>query len=112
MGIVSRLWWLPLMAVGLLGDRGSRRRWFCVPGLVALTAVISTTSKFVVRRPRPIIGVGPRPTGRLGVASSFPSTHAACGFVIASWMRRSRRRNWLHLLAAAIGDQRVRKRAH
>jgi membrane-associated phospholipid phosphatase len=111
-GVVSRLWWLPLTATGLLGDRGSRGRWFCVPGLVALTAAVSTTGKSMIRRPRPSIGYGAPPIGRLGVASSFPSTHAACGFVIAGWMRRSRRRKWLHLLAAAVGYTRVSRRAH
>lgn len=108
----SRLWWLPLMATGLLGDRGSRGRWLCVPGLIAFTAFISTTGKVTTRRSRPSVGYGAPPIGRLGLASSFPSTHAACGFAIAGWMWRSRQRNWLHLLAATVGYARVRRRAH
>ena len=110
--IASRLWWLPLTATGLLRDRGSRGRWLCVPGLVALTAVISTTGKLTIRRPRPSVGYGSPPIGRLGLASSFPSTHAACTFAIAGWMWRSHRRTWLHLLAVTVGYSRVRSRAH
>lgn len=111
-GIASRLWWLPLTATGLLRDRGSRGRWLCVPGLVALTAVISTTGKLTIRRPRPSAGHGATPVGRLGLASSFPSTHAACAFAIARWMASSRQRNWLHLFAVTVGYARVRRRAH
>lgn len=110
--LASRLWWLPLTATGLLGDRGSRGRWLCVPGLVAFTALVSTSGKATIRRPRPSIGHGTPSIGRLGLASSFPSTHAACGFAIAGWLWRSRRRNWLHLLAATVGYARVRRRAH
>jgi membrane-associated phospholipid phosphatase len=110
--LASRLWWLPLMATGLLGDRDSRGRWLCVPGLVAFTAFVSTSGKVTIRRPRPSLGDGSRPIGRLGLASSFPSTHAACGFAIAGWLWRSRQRNWLHLLAATVGYARVRGRAH
>jgi membrane-associated phospholipid phosphatase len=111
-GVSSRLWWLPLTAVGLLKDRGSRLRWLCVPGLVAVTAFVSTTAKLTIRRPRPHLGHGSPPTGRLGLASSFPSTHAACAFAIAGWMCRSRQRNSLHLLAATVGLVRVRRRVH
>jgi membrane-associated phospholipid phosphatase len=111
-GVASRLWWLPLTVTGLLGDRGSRGRWLCVPGLVALTTLISTTGKLTTRRPRPRLGYGSPPIGRLGLESSFPSTHAACAFAIAAWMRRSSRRNWLHLLAAAVGYARVHRRVH
>lgn len=110
--MASRLWWLPITATGLLRDRGSRMRWLCVPGLVALTTVVSTTGKLTIRRPRPCVGAGSRPIGRLGMASSFPSTHAACAFAIASWMSSSRQRNLLHLLAATVGYARVRRRAH
>lgn len=110
--LASRLWWLPLTATGLLGDRGSRGRWLCVPGLVAFTAFVSATGKVTIRRPRPSVGRGSPPIGRLGLASAFPSTHAACGFAIAGWMWRSRRRVWLHLIAATVGYARVRRRAH
>ena len=71
-----------------------------------------TTGKLITRRPRPSIRRGSPPIGRLGLASSFPSTHAACAFVIASWMSRSRQRSWLHLLAATVGYVRVHRRAH
>lgn len=111
-GVSSRLWWLPLTAVGLLKDRGSRLRWLCVPGLVAVTASVSTTAKFTIRRPRPHLDYGSPPTGRLGLASSFPSTHTACAFAIAGWMCRSRQRNSLHLLAVTVGLIRVRRRVH
>lgn len=112
-GIASRLWWwLPLTVTGLLKDRGSRGHWLCVPGLVVLTACISTTGKLTIRRPRPRLGNGAPQIGRFGLASSFPSTHAACTFAIAGWMWRSRQRNRLHLLAATVGYARVRSRAH
>jgi membrane-associated phospholipid phosphatase len=114
MDATSPLWWLPLTAAGVLIDRGSRARWLCAPGLLALAASVSTTGKLATRRPRPGrgLGRGSPPIGRLGMASSFPSTHAACAFAIAGWMRRSRHRSWLHLLAAAVGYMRVRRRAH
>jgi membrane-associated phospholipid phosphatase len=114
MDATSPLWWLPLAAAGVLTDRGSRARWLCAPGPLALAASVSTTGKLATRRPRPVRehGCVSQPIGRLGVASSFPSTHAACAFAIAGWMRRSRHRGWLHLLAATVGYMRVRRRAH
>jgi membrane-associated phospholipid phosphatase len=112
MDAASPLWWLPLTVTGVLADRGSRARWLCVPGLIALAASVSTTGKLATRRPRPSRGRGSPPIGRLGLASSFPSTHAACAFAVAGWMRRSRHRGWLHLLAATVGYMRVRRRAH
>ncbi len=108
----SPLWWLPLAAAGVLTDRGSRARWLCAPGLLALAASVSTTGKLATRRPRPSRERDSQPIGRRGLASSFPSTHAACAFAIAGWMRRSRHRGWLHLLAATVGYMRVRRRAH
>lgn len=110
--MASRFWWFPLVVVGSLRDRGWRIRWLCVPGLVALTALISTTGKLTIRRPRPRLDQSPRPIGRLGLASSFPSTHTACAFAMAGWMRRSPRSNWLYLLAATVGYARVYRRAH
>jgi hypothetical protein len=101
-----------MTATGVLRDRGSRVRWLCVPGIVGLTAIISTTGKLTTGRPRPSYGRGSSSIGRLGVASSFPSTHAACAFAIAGWMSRSRQRYWLHLFAAIVGYGRVRRRAH
>jgi membrane-associated phospholipid phosphatase len=112
LGIASRFWWLPLVVAGLLRDRGWRIRWLCVPVLVALTALISTAGKLTIRRPRPRLDHSSRPIGRLGLASSFPSTHTACAFAMAGWMRRSPRCNWLHLLAATVGYVRVYRRAH
>lgn len=111
LGVVSRLWWLPLTATGLLADRGSRRRWFFVPGIVLLTATASTAGKLVIRRPRPGAHSRIAPIGRLS-AASFPSTHSACAFAIAGWMRCSRQRVWLHLLAASLGYSRVSGRVH
>jgi membrane-associated phospholipid phosphatase len=111
-GAASRLWWLPLTAMGTLTDRGSRLRWLCAPAVVALTAIVSSTGKLAIRRPRPEVGDGSRPVGRLGLSSSFPSTHAACAFAIASWMSRSRRGGLLHVLAVAVAYVRVRRRAH
>jgi membrane-associated phospholipid phosphatase len=112
LGVASPLWWLPLTVAGVLTDRGSRGRWLCAPGLLALAASLSTTGKLATRRPRPSGGRGASPIGRLGLASSFPSTHTTCAFAIAGWMRRSRHRGWLHLLAAAVGYARVRRRVH
>jgi hypothetical protein len=111
---ISRFWWLPVVAAGLLKDRGSRGRWLCVPVLVAVAAAISTVGKVTTRRPRPRRrpSNAPPPIGRLGVASSFPSTHAACAFAIAAWMRPARPSGWLHLMAMMIGYTRVRGRAH
>jgi membrane-associated phospholipid phosphatase len=110
-GVVSRLWWLPLTATGLLTDRGSRGRWFFSPGIVVLTALASTAGKLVIRRPRPGAHSRVAPIGRSS-AASFPSTHSACAFAIAAWMQRSRQCVWLHLLAAGLGYSRVRGRVH
>jgi membrane-associated phospholipid phosphatase len=112
LGTASRFWWLPLVVVGSLRDRGWRIRWLCVPGLVAGTALISTAGKLTIRRPRPSRTHHPRPIERSGLASSFPSTHTACAFVMAGWMRRSPRSDWLNLLAATVGYARVYRRAH
>lgn len=110
LGVASRMWWLPLTATGLLADRGSRRRWSFAPAIVALSGLASTTGKLLIRRPRP--GAHSRvPIGRLR-AASFPSTHAACAFAIAGWMRHSHRRAWLHFIAVILGYSRVRGRVH
>ncbi len=109
---ISPLWWLPVTAAGVLTDRGSRGRWLCAPALLWLAACVSMTGKLVTRRPRPSADDNSPPIGRLGLASSFPSTHATCAFAIAGWMRHSRHHGWLHLLAGAVGYARVRRRAH
>lgn len=106
-----RLWWAPVVVVGLLVDRGSRTRWLLTPGVVALAASASTVCKFVIRRPRPRASARFAPPGRL-CAAGFPSTHTACAFAIAGWQRGSRQRRWLHLIAIGIGYSRVRRRAH
>lgn len=111
-GTVSRLWWIPLIVAGLLGDRGARVRWLFLPGLVGVTAALSTAGKLTVRRPRPRTRHGSPQAGRMGVASSFPSTHTACAFAIAGWVSRSRPRNLPYLLAAGVGCARVHRRAH
>jgi hypothetical protein len=111
-GTASRLWWVPLTLVGLLGDRSARMRWLFVPAVVGVTAALSTTAKLTVRRPRPHTQHRSPHAARTGLASSFPSTHTACAFAIASWMSRSRPRNWPYLLAAGVGYTRVHKQAH
>lgn len=105
------MWWLPLVPVGFLTDRSSRWRWLLMPGVVILTALTSSLGKLVIRRPRPGSASRVVPWGRLG-AAGFPSTHSACAFAIASWLRASRHGRWLHAVAVFIGCSRVRCRAH
>ena|GEM_PF-5059653 len=107
----ARLWWLPLVPVGFFADRGCRRRWLAMPGVVILTALTSSLGKLMFRRPRPGSSYRVVPWGRLA-AAGFPSTHSACAFAVAGWLRTSRRRHWLHTLAVLIGISRVRCRAH
>lgn len=105
------MWWLPLVPIGFLTDRSSRWRWLLMPGIVVSTALTSSIGKLVIRRPRPDSSYRAVPWGRLG-AASFPSTHSACAFAIAGWLRNSRHGRWLHGLAVLIGCLRVRCRAH
>jgi membrane-associated phospholipid phosphatase len=105
------MWWLPLVPLGVLTERGSRGRWLLVPGVVTVTAVASSVVKLVVRRPRPGAPRVRAPLGRLD-AAGFPSTHSACAFAIAAWLRRSRQGPKLHLVAVLIGCSRVCRRAH
>ena len=107
----ARLWWLPLVPAGLLTDRGSRRRWLSMPGVVILAALTSSLGKLVIRRPRPGATCRVVPWGRLS-PSGFPSTHSACAFAIAGWLRGSRHGRWLHAVAVLIGCSRVRCQAH
>jgi membrane-associated phospholipid phosphatase len=107
----TRLWWVPVVLIGLLIDRGSRVRWLLTPGIAVLAASLSTAGKLMIRRPRPDASMRVAPPGRLG-AAGFPSTHATCAFAIAGWQRRSRHRRWLHLVAICIGYLRVHRRAH
>lgn len=109
--MVARAWWLPLAPIGFLADRGSRYRWLLMPGIVILTALISSIGKLAIRRPRPGSADRLAPWGRLG-AAGFPSTHSACAFAIAGWLRASRHGRWLHAVATLIGYSRVRYRAH
>jgi membrane-associated phospholipid phosphatase len=109
--MAGRMWWLPLVPVGFLTDRSSRWRWLLMPGIVIFTALTSSIGKLVIRRPRPDSSYRAVPLGRLG-AASFPSTHSACAFAIAGWLRASRHGRWLHGLAVFIGCSRVRCRAH
>lgn len=109
--MAGRLWWSPLVVIGLAVDRGLRIRWLFTPAIVVLTACASTVAKLVIRRPRPGSGARVAPLGRLG-AAAFPSTHTACAFAIASWLRGSRQGRWLHLVAIGIGYLRVCRRAH
>lgn len=107
----TRLWWVPVVLIGLLIDRGSRVRWLLTPGIAVVAASASTAGKLMIRRPRPDASTRVAPPGRLG-AAGFPSTHATCAFAIAGWQRRSRHRRWLHLAAIGIGYLRVHRRAH
>jgi membrane-associated phospholipid phosphatase len=111
-GPASRLWWIPLTVAGLLSDRGARGRWLFVPGIVGATAALSTAGKLTVRRPRPQTRHGSPQAGRMAMTSSFPSTHTACAFAIASWVSRSRPRTLPYLLAVGVGYARVHRRAH
>jgi membrane-associated phospholipid phosphatase len=109
--LAGRVWWLPLTVVGVVADRGSRWRWFFTPGVVAVSALVSSAGKLAIRRPRPRSDRPHAPLGRLG-AASFPSTHSACAFAVAAWLRGSRQGPALHLIAFLIGWSRVRCRAH
>lgn len=111
MRMAGRLWWLPLVPLGFLTDRGSRRRWLLMPSIVILTALTSSAAKLMIRRPRPGSAHHLAPRGRLS-AAGFPSTHSACAFAIAGWLRASRHRRRLHATALLIGFSRVRCRAH
>jgi membrane-associated phospholipid phosphatase len=107
----SRLWWLPLAPLGFIADRGSRARWLLMPAVVILTALTSSLGKLAIRRPRPGSSDRVVPRGRLG-AAGFPSTHSACAFAVAGWLRASRHGRRLHAVAILIGYSRVRCRAH
>lgn len=109
--MAARVWWTPVVLIGVLVDRGSRWRWLLTPGVVVLAASASTAGKLVIRRPRPGASIRVAPLGQLG-AAGFPSTHTACAFAIAGWHRGSRQGRWLHLVAIGIGYLRVRRRAH
>jgi membrane-associated phospholipid phosphatase len=109
--LAARTWWLPLVPIGFFSDRGSRWRWLLMPGVVALVALASSACKLAIRRPRPGSGYRVAPWGCLS-AAGFPSTHSACAFAVASWLRASRQRWWLHAIAVSIGFSRVRRRAH
>lgn len=105
------MWWLPLVPIGFLTDRSSRWRWLLMPGIVTFTALTSSAAKLVIRRPRPGSARHFSPWGRLG-AAAFPSTHSACAFAIAGWLRGSRHGRRLHGVAVLIGYSRVRCQAH
>lgn len=105
------MWWLPLIPLGLLTDRGSRGRWLLTPAVVTSTAAVASAGKLAIRRPRPGSPYRVAPWGRLGVAG-FPSTHAACAFAIAGWLKSSRHVRALHALAVLVAYSRVRCGAH
>jgi hypothetical protein len=107
----GRMWWLPLIPLGFLTDRSLRWRWLLMPAIVIVTALTSSVAKLVIRRPRPGSAHHRAPLGHLG-AASFPSTHSACAFAIAGWLRASRHGRGLHAVALLIGYVRVRCRAH
>jgi hypothetical protein len=86
-------------------------RWLLMPAVVILAALTSSLGKLAIRRPRPDFSYRVLPWGRLG-AAAFPSTHSACAFAIAGWLRASRHGRWLHVVAVLIGCSRVRCRAH
>ena len=105
------MWWLLLVPLGLLTDRGFRLRWLLMPAIVILTAIAASLSKLAVRRPRPGSGYRIAPLGRLR-AAGFPSTHTACAFAVAGWMRSSPHSRRLHGIAVLIGYWRVHCHAH
>jgi membrane-associated phospholipid phosphatase len=107
----ARLWWLPLAALGFITDRGSRRRWLLMPAVVVFAALASTIGKLAIRRPRPGSCDRVLPWGHL-TGAGFPSTHSACAFAIAGWLRASRHGRSLHAVAVLVGYSRVRCRAH
>lgn len=109
--MAARMWWLPVVPIGFFTDRGLRPRWLLMPGVVILTAVTSSVGKLAIRRPRPGSAYRVLPWGHLS-AAGFPSTHSACAFAIAGWLRASRHGRWLHAVAVLIGYSRVRCRAH
>lgn len=109
--MAARLWWLPIVPIGFLTDRGLRPRWLLMPGVVIVTVLTSSVCKLAVRRPRPGSAYRVLPWGHLS-AAGFPSTHSACAFAIAGWLRASRHGRWLHAVAILIGYSRVRCRAH
>jgi hypothetical protein len=109
--VAARVWWLPLVPIGVLADRGSRRRWLLTPGVVIVTALVASLGKLAIRRPRPSSSYRVAPWGHLG-AAGFPSTHSACAFAVAGWLRASRQRRWLHSIAVVVSLSRVRCRAH
>lgn len=109
--MTGRMWWVPLVPLGFLTDRNSRWRWLLMPGIVILTALTSSIAKLVIRRPRPGSAHHFAPWGRLS-AAGFPSTHSACAFAIAGWLRASRHGRRLHATALLIAYSRVRRRAH
>ena len=109
--MAARMWWVPVVPIGFFTDRGFRPRWLLMPGVVILTAITSSIGKLAIRRPRPGSAYRVSPWGHLS-AAGFPSTHSACAFAIASWLRASRHGRWLHAVAVLIGYLRVRCRAH
>ena len=111
MRVAARMWWVPVVPIGFFTDRGFRPRWLLMPGVVIFTAITSSIGKLAIRRPRPGSAYRVTPWGHLS-AAGFPSTHSACAFAIAGWLRASRYGRWLHAVAVLIGYLRVRCRAH
>jgi hypothetical protein len=109
--MAARMWWVPIVPIGFFTDRGFRPRWLLMPGVVILAAFTSSIGKLAIRRPRPGSAYRVSPRGHLSTAG-FPSTHSACAFAIAGWLRASRYGRWLHAVAVLIGYLRVRCRAH
>jgi hypothetical protein len=109
--MAGRLWWLPLAPLGFISDRGSRLRWLFMPAIVLTTAFTSSAVKLLVRRPRPNAPYRRAPLWNLD-AAGFPSTHSACAFAVAGWMRGSRHARPLRLIAFVISCLRVQRRAH
>ena len=109
--MAGRLWWLPLAPLGFISDRGSRRRWLFMPAIVVTTAFTSSAVKLLVRRPRPNASHRRAPLWNLD-AAGFPSTHSACAFAVAGWMRGWRHGRRLCLVALLISCLRVQRRAH
>ena len=74
--------WIAGGSVAALVDVSRRRRWRRATALVAGSYAISTSTKLVVRRPRPDLADLP-PLMATHTKLSFPSSHAVTSFAAA-----------------------------
>ena len=105
--MAGRLWWLPLVPLGLVSDRGSRRRWLSMPGSLTVTAIASSAAKLSSAAHVRTLRTG----GLRGGVSTPPASPAPTPPALSrspAGMRRSRHGRRLHLVAILIGCLRVR----